>query len=113
MPESSSSVLKGGWRSTNPHLASLVDSGLISSAFTSTGRSTSSAQSLDQLLERQWEQGSQFLMEQAQHFDNKHPDTEKHSCSSHKHFPVVVIEPTALNSENSVATHCASRPSPE
>ncbi|XP_039280386.1 protein AF-10 isoform X3 [Nilaparvata lugens] len=26
-------------------------------------------QSLDQLLERQWEQGSQFLMEQAQHFD--------------------------------------------
>ncbi|XP_013179373.1 PREDICTED: protein AF-10-like isoform X8 [Papilio xuthus] len=30
---------------------------------------TSSAQSLDQLLERQWEQGSQFLMEQAQHFD--------------------------------------------
>ncbi|CAH0578412.1 unnamed protein product [Chrysodeixis includens] len=32
------------------------------------GRS-SGAQSLDQLLERQWEQGSQFLMEQAQHFD--------------------------------------------
>ncbi|XP_067006613.2 protein AF-10 isoform X9 [Anabrus simplex] len=29
-------------------------------------------QSLDQLLERQWEQGSQFLMEQAQHFDNEH-----------------------------------------
>ncbi|XP_071540195.1 zinc finger protein zfp-1-like isoform X2 [Panulirus ornatus] len=26
-------------------------------------------QSLEQLLERQWEQGSQFLMEQAQHFD--------------------------------------------
>lgn len=26
--------------------------------------------SLDQLLERQWEQGSQFLMEQAQHFDS-------------------------------------------
>ncbi|KAH9636492.1 hypothetical protein HF086_002192 [Spodoptera exigua] len=36
----------------------------------SSGRS-SSAQSLDQLLERQWEQGSQFLMEQAQHFDKK------------------------------------------
>ncbi|KAG6458553.1 hypothetical protein O3G_MSEX010912 [Manduca sexta] len=33
------------------------------------GRGSSSAQSLDQLLERQWEQGSQFLMEQAQHFD--------------------------------------------
>merc|ERR1719447_1256649 len=26
-------------------------------------------QTLEQLLERQWEQGSQFLMEQAQHFD--------------------------------------------
>ncbi|CAH2234749.1 jg20976 [Pararge aegeria aegeria] len=26
---------------------------------------------------------------------HKHPDTEKHSCSSHKHFPVVGIEPTA------------------
>lgn len=30
------------------------------------------AQSLDQLLERQWEQGSQFLMEQAQHFDSEY-----------------------------------------
>ncbi|KAG8236902.1 hypothetical protein J437_LFUL015228 [Ladona fulva] len=30
---------------------------------------TNTPQSLDQLLERQWEQGSQFLMEQAQHFD--------------------------------------------
>ena len=29
-------------------------------------------QNLEQLLERQWEQGSQFLMEQAQHFDSKH-----------------------------------------
>lgn len=28
-------------------------------------------QSLEQLLERQWEQGSQFLMEQAQHFDSE------------------------------------------
>lgn len=27
-------------------------------------------QSLETLLERQWEQGSQFLMEQAQHFDS-------------------------------------------
>ncbi|XP_063634021.1 protein AF-10 isoform X1 [Cydia splendana] len=34
-----------------------------------SSRSGSGAQSLDQLLERQWEQGSQFLMEQAQHFD--------------------------------------------
>lgn len=29
-------------------------------------------QSLEQLLERQWEQGSQFLMEQAQHFDSEY-----------------------------------------
>ncbi|KAF3422168.1 hypothetical protein E2986_11690 [Frieseomelitta varia] len=38
---------------------------------TSTGALGSGAipQTLDQLLERQWEQGSQFLMEQAQHFD--------------------------------------------
>ncbi|CAH2210223.1 jg21808 [Pararge aegeria aegeria] len=41
----------------------------------------------------------------------KHPDTEKHLCSSHKHFPVVGIEPTALGSESRVAAHCASRPS--
>lgn len=38
-------------------------------ASSSSGRGSSGAQSLDQLLERQWEQGSQFLMEQAQHFD--------------------------------------------
>lgn len=35
------------------------------------GSSGSIPQTLDQLLERQWEQGSQFLMEQAQHFDSK------------------------------------------
>ena len=27
--------------------------------------------SMEELLERQWEQGSQFLMEQGQHFDSK------------------------------------------
>ncbi|XP_028160580.1 protein AF-10 isoform X7 [Ostrinia furnacalis] len=50
---------------------SLVPPPLINKAAASggQGRGTSSAQSLDQLLERQWEQGSQFLMEQAQHFD--------------------------------------------
>ena len=26
---------------------------------------------MEQLLERQWEQGSQFLMQQGQHFDSK------------------------------------------
>lgn len=39
-----------------------------------TGTPTASGStpaSLEQLLERQWEQGSQFLMEQAQHFDSK------------------------------------------
>jgi len=37
-----------------------------------SGSSSNGApQSLEQLLERQWEQGSQFLMEQAQHFDSK------------------------------------------
>ena len=30
-------------------------------------------QALDELLERQWEQGSQFLMDQASHFDSKYP----------------------------------------
>uniref|UniRef100_A0A0K8SJV3 Protein AF-10 n=1 Tax=Lygus hesperus TaxID=30085 RepID=A0A0K8SJV3_LYGHE len=35
----------------------------------SWGGGHSIPQSLEQLLERQWEQGSQFLMEQAQHFD--------------------------------------------
>ncbi|XP_077302403.1 uncharacterized protein LOC143922884 isoform X2 [Arctopsyche grandis] len=35
----------------------------------SIGLAAGGAQCLDQLLERQWEQGSQFLMEQAQHFD--------------------------------------------
>ncbi|XP_050360400.1 protein AF-10 isoform X8 [Nymphalis io] len=51
----------------------LVPPPLINKATPSTStsgiRGTTSAQSLDQLLERQWEQGSQFLMEQAQHFD--------------------------------------------
>lgn len=36
-----------------------------------TSASGNNPQSLEQLLERQWEQGSQFLMEQAQHFDSK------------------------------------------
>ncbi|CAH2242631.1 jg8462 [Pararge aegeria aegeria] len=40
---------------------------------------------------------------------NKHPDTEKHSSSSHKYFPVVGIEPKALDSESKVAAHCANR----
>ncbi|CAH2216213.1 jg4274 [Pararge aegeria aegeria] len=42
---------------------------------------------------------------------DKHPDTEKQSCSLHKHFPVVRIEPTAKDSESRVTAHCAIRPS--
>uniref|UniRef100_A0A182M711 Alhambra n=1 Tax=Anopheles culicifacies TaxID=139723 RepID=A0A182M711_9DIPT len=44
----------------------------LSSMLTGGGTATANGntpQSLEQLLERQWEQGSQFLMEQAQHFD--------------------------------------------
>ena len=36
------------------------------------GKSKDQPQTLDELLERQWEQGSQFLMEQASHFDSKY-----------------------------------------
>lgn len=46
----------------------------LSSMLGGTGQPTATGntpQSLEQLLERQWEQGSQFLMEQAQHFDSK------------------------------------------
>lgn len=46
----------------------------LSSMLGGTGQPTAhgnTPQSLEQLLERQWEQGSQFLMEQAQHFDSK------------------------------------------
>ncbi|KAK2585361.1 hypothetical protein KPH14_010039 [Odynerus spinipes] len=41
----------------------------ISTASSGTLGTGAIPQTLDQLLERQWEQGSQFLMEQAQHFD--------------------------------------------
>ncbi|KAL9698583.1 hypothetical protein quinque_002024 [Culex quinquefasciatus] len=44
----------------------------LSSMLSGSGTATANGntpQSLEQLLERQWEQGSQFLMEQAQHFD--------------------------------------------
>ncbi|CAG4962231.1 unnamed protein product [Parnassius apollo] len=60
-----------GGAGTDPLVPPPLINKAASSASGSSGRggSTSSAQSLDQLLERQWEQGSQFLMEQAQHFD--------------------------------------------
>lgn len=43
-------------------------SSMLSGGNTASG---GAPQSLEQLLERQWEQGSQFLMEQAQHFDSE------------------------------------------
>lgn len=51
---------------------------------TSTGALGGGAipQTLDQLLERQWEQGSQFLMEQAQHFDSE--------CTAMKNMLLVI-----------------------
>lgn len=39
------------------------------SSFTN-GINNNSTQALEDLLERQWEQGGAFLMEQAQHFDS-------------------------------------------
>lgn len=42
-----------------------------SSTASQNGDSKSQPQTLEELLERQWEQGSQFLMEQASHFDSK------------------------------------------
>lgn len=62
---------------TNSNGASSGASNPASGTSNHVGSSSSTAavgsipQSLDQLLERQWEQGSQFLMEQAQHFDSK------------------------------------------
>ncbi|XP_055678971.1 protein AF-10 isoform X4 [Lutzomyia longipalpis] len=47
-----------------PSLTTMLGAGSGSSSGSGT-----TPQSLEQLLERQWEQGSQFLMEQAQHFD--------------------------------------------
>lgn len=43
----------------------------LTSMLSGASSSNGAPQSLEQLLERQWEQGSQFLMEQAQHFDSK------------------------------------------
>lgn len=43
----------------------------LTSMLSGASSSNGTPQSLEQLLERQWEQGSQFLMEQAQHFDSK------------------------------------------
>lgn len=54
--------------------AATTSSGPASLTSMLSGTSNGVPQSLEQLLERQWEQGSQFLMEQAQHFDSKFPE---------------------------------------
>lgn len=67
----------GGTVGTTVNPSSNCASNSTSNNSNHAGNSSSTAavgsipQSLDQLLERQWEQGSQFLMEQAQHFDSK------------------------------------------
>ncbi|CAH2218000.1 jg21851 [Pararge aegeria aegeria] len=44
--------------------------------------------------------------------DDRHPDTKKHYCPSHKHIPAVGIEPTADDEAGSrIAAHCVNRPS--
>lgn len=58
-------------RSNNSSSAGSAGSSGGLSSMLGGGSSGSIPQTLDQLLERQWEQGSQFLMEQAQHFDSK------------------------------------------
>lgn len=56
-----------------PSLASMLSGNGTATAHGNT------PQSLEQLLERQWEQGSQFLMEQAQHFDSKCSEIDKNA----------------------------------
>jgi hypothetical protein len=56
---------------TTPSFSSVFSSNNTAGTTSNSGvlGSGSIPQTLDQLLERQWEQGSQFLMDQAQHFD--------------------------------------------
>ncbi|XP_065348958.1 protein AF-10 isoform X2 [Cloeon dipterum] len=75
-PQLPSKVVASTRNSINNMLGLGSPNGSLSSgnAFSSAlagapGAANNLPQSLDQLLERQWEQGSQFLMEQAQHFD--------------------------------------------
>lgn len=58
-------------RSSSTTSTASANSGGMGSANLTTMLGGAIPQTLDQLLERQWEQGSQFLMEQAQHFDSK------------------------------------------
>ena len=54
-----------------PFQKSSTSSSAATNASSNDGRNKDQPQTLDELLERQWEQGSQFLMEQASHFDSK------------------------------------------
>ncbi|XP_055539177.1 protein AF-10 isoform X5 [Wyeomyia smithii] len=62
----------GKIQASRTHNAAATGGPSLTSMLTGSGTATANGntpQSLEQLLERQWEQGSQFLMEQAQHFD--------------------------------------------
>ena len=54
-----------------PFQKSSTSSSAATNASSTDGKNKDQPQTLDELLERQWEQGSQFLMEQASHFDSK------------------------------------------
>ncbi|KAJ8673829.1 hypothetical protein QAD02_005091 [Eretmocerus hayati] len=73
-PPLHSRVIASAKASQNSAASSPFSSVLSNSTSSATGNSGvlgsgNIPQTLDQLLERQWEQGSQFLMDQAQHFD--------------------------------------------
>ncbi|KAK9501142.1 hypothetical protein O3M35_002238 [Rhynocoris fuscipes] len=63
----------GGGGGTSSSLSAITGAGSVSVSTTGGNNhgwgQSNMPQTLEQLLERQWEQGSQFLMEQAQHFD--------------------------------------------
>ena len=69
-------------------------------------------QSLEQLLERQWEQGSQFLMEQAQHFDSKWNQylSMRVNFNNNVHFPYsclpIVLFASITNGECTLRRAC-------
>ena len=66
---------KSSHTSSTPNLINTSFSFLQRSNSSTTSQSneakSAQPQTLEELLERQWEQGSQFLMEQASHFDSK------------------------------------------
>ncbi len=64
LPPRPSAAASGKSQVTSPKAGSIF-------SMQDTHAASSLPTSMEQLLERQWEQGSQFLMEQGQHFDSK------------------------------------------